>query len=167
MSSASSPHNSYIQTPVPASNKRVLVTPLVPSRPNPENEKIKANLEKPCFEIPVIMENPATGCRKLGYGLIDSGCSASAIDKKFAQSLGLKLQDLPQPMYLINTDGSPNALGMVTKTVDLTLSIGQHHRETVTLLVGQFHLPHLYLGDDWLCKHNPDIDWDHFCPGKK
>ncbi|KAI6095597.1 hypothetical protein F5141DRAFT_980355, partial [Pisolithus sp. B1] len=55
-------------------------------------------------------------------------------------------------------DGTLNEAGPVHSTVDLLLLISDHS-ETFTCVVTNTGKSPLVIGFDWLCKHNPSINW--------
>ena len=60
------------------------------------------------------------------------------------------------PVY--NTDGSFNQNGAITKVVNLCLTV-QDHTEKITLAVSNLGKTDVFIGHEWLKKHNPYIDW--------
>ena len=82
-----------------------------------------------------------------------------AINREYAESLGLSLESREEVLLAENADGTPNAAGPITHQTMLILELGGWHHEALTLVVGKFMKPYMYLGDDWLQKHNPRIDW--------
>lgn len=61
-----------------------------------------------------------------------------------------------------------NEAGAITSSVTMQLKI-RDHIETIRLMVTKLSSP-IFLGHDWLEKHNPNIDWTagkvdfHRCP---
>ena len=105
--------------------------------------------------------------------LLDSGCSKSSIDKFFVRKNKLKTRTIAKGIPVYNADGSIN--GHVNEYVDTTLettdSEGTTHREKISLQVVNLGGKHdIFIGFDWLEKHNPIINWKsrHFaferCP---
>ena len=111
------------------------------------------------MEVPAIIENPRTKRRFSGHILIDNGCERTVIDREYAKMLGLPLAKTEEVLLATNADGSPNAEGPINECAELVLELGNKHREKLSLVVGKFAKPYIYLGDDWLRKRNPRIDW--------
>jgi hypothetical protein len=74
--------------------------------------------------------------------LIDPGCTHSGIDASFVAQHGLHTTPLPFPCTTLNADGTTNAHGTITDTVDLLMLIGAH-RECITFAITHLYLPHL------------------------
>ena len=89
--------------------------------------------------------------------LVDSSASQSCISKRFAtrHSLPRRLKDTPIPILAV--DDRPIASGLVTQDVIANISI-ETHAETFPLAVVSVAFP-VILGLDWLCVHNPNVDW--------
>lgn len=90
--------------------------------------------------------------------LLDSGCTGSCIDETFVDKHGIKTWELPKPIPVYNTNGTPNANRMVTQMVQLRLTI-RSHSELINIAVSTLDKNDMFLGHDWLQLHNPEIDW--------
>ncbi|SJL13410.1 uncharacterized protein ARMOST_16853 [Armillaria ostoyae] len=62
----------------------------------------------------------------------------------------------PIPVY--NADGSHNKAGEITAYTELRLKIGDHS-EKIDLTVTDLGSKEIFLGHDWLARHNPIINW--------
>ena len=62
-------------------------------------------------------------------------------------------------MITRNADGTMNANGLITHTAKVIIDLGLGHQETIICLLRKYETHKLMLGDDWLQKHNPSIDW--------
>jgi len=62
------------------------------------------------------------------------------------------------PITCYNTDGTTNKNGSVMKVVKINMTI-RDHQELIQLSVTNLGNHDLFLGYDWLQKHNPSIDW--------
>ena len=91
--------------------------------------------------------------------LLDSGATDSFIDKGMIDHYQLKVETLDQPIPVFNTDGGHNKLGDITGFVDLEMAIGDH-KEIMRLHATSLGQERIFIGHDWLHKHNPDIDWE-------
>ncbi|SJL09565.1 uncharacterized protein ARMOST_12945 [Armillaria ostoyae] len=91
-------------------------------------------------------------------GLVDSGCTSSAINRAFVQKHRLDTIKTAIPIIVYNADGSRNKGGDITKYVEVRLAIG-NHEERIDLAVTDLGSKDLYLRHDWLKRHNPTINW--------
>ncbi|SJL18406.1 uncharacterized protein ARMOST_21995 [Armillaria ostoyae] len=92
-------------------------------------------------------------------GLVDSGCTSSAINRAFVQKHRLDTVKTAIPIIVYNADGSRNKDGDITEYVEVRLTIG-NHEERIDLAVTNLGAKDLYLGHDWLKRHNPVINWE-------
>lgn len=90
--------------------------------------------------------------------LLDSGCSASAIDETFVQEKRIPTYNLPIPIPVYNADGTKNTNGLITKFAMVELHIDDHS-ESLPLAITRLSMHTLFLGHDWLKIHNPAINW--------
>ena len=90
--------------------------------------------------------------------LIDSGSSTSCISRKFVKENLINTRQLPFPITCYNADGSTNKDGSVTEVTEMNMTIGDH-QELIQLSVTNLGNHDLFLGYDWLQKHNPTINW--------
>ena len=56
------------------------------------------------------------------------------------------------------SDGTESKAGLITQYIDMQMVIGQH-AEKVQFLVLDLSRSDIFLGYDWLAKHNPKINW--------
>jgi len=90
--------------------------------------------------------------------LIDSGSTSSCINQKFIKENNLDTIQLPFLITCYNADGTTNKSGSVTEVVRMNITIGDH-QELIQLSVTNLSNHNLFLGYDWLQKHNPSINW--------
>ena len=111
-------------------------------------------------QLDVRVKLTTTDTRKMFYkkALIDSGCSSSCISQKFIQENHLKTHKLPLPITCYNADGSTNKNGSITETIEMRMSIGDHE-ELIQLSVTNIGNHDIFLGYDWLQKHNSSVNW--------
>ncbi|TFK58549.1 hypothetical protein BDN72DRAFT_750723, partial [Pluteus cervinus] len=62
-------------------------------------------------------------------GLIDSGATLSVIDRSFVKENEIDTIEIPIPIKVYNTDGSPNAVGEISERVVMGMWIGSHYEE--------------------------------------
>ncbi len=91
--------------------------------------------------------------------LIDSGCTGSAINQAYVTKHGLDTRKALIPIPVYNADGTRNQGGDITEFVELSLTIGDH-RERIDLAVTNLGKKDIYLGHDWLKRHNPSVNWE-------
>ncbi|SJL18318.1 uncharacterized protein ARMOST_21904 [Armillaria ostoyae] len=92
-------------------------------------------------------------------GLIDSGCTSSAINRTFVQKHHLDTVKTAIPIIVYNADGTRNKGSDIIEYVEVRLTIGSHE-ERIDLAVTDLGAKDLYLGHDWLKHHNPVINWE-------
>lgn len=80
------------------------------------------------------------------------------IEKGMIDHYGLKVTTLNQPIPVFNPDGGRNKLGDITGYVSLEMSIGDH-KEIMWLHTTSLDQECIFIGQDWLWKHNPNINW--------
>ena len=90
--------------------------------------------------------------------LIDSGCLSSYISKRFVQENQINTHKLPFPITCYNADGSTNQSGSITEYVEMIMLI-RDHIEQIQFSVTNLGKHDLFLGYEWLQKHNPTINW--------
>ena len=91
-------------------------------------------------------------------GLIDSGCTGSAIDATFVKECGFNTKKLPVPIPVYNTDGIYNSGGPINEYVEVIIKIADH-LERIMLAVTNLGKSKVFIGYDWLKLHNPSINW--------
>ncbi|SJL00107.1 uncharacterized protein ARMOST_03419 [Armillaria ostoyae] len=67
-------------------------------------------------------------------------------------------QKTASPIPVYNADGSRNKAGEITTYAELRLKIGGHS-ERIDLAVTDLGSKEIFLGHDWLVRHNPSINW--------
>ena len=90
--------------------------------------------------------------------LINLGYMSSCINQRFIKENNLDMIQLPFPITCYNADGTTNKNGSVMEVVKMNMTIGGH-QELIQLLVTNLGNHDLFLGYDWLQKHNLSIDW--------
>ena len=92
------------------------------------------------------------------HALIDSGCTGSCVDSRFVARYQLPTKRYPNPLKVFNVDGTDNDGGLIKEYVEVDMFIGGH-QESIRLAVTTLASSNIFLGHDWLRKHNPEIDW--------
>jgi len=82
----------------------------------------------------------------------------SCISKKFVKENYINTHKLLFPITCYNTDGSTNRNRSITEIVEMNMTINDH-QELIQLSVTNLGNHNLFLGYDWLQKHNLTINW--------
>jgi hypothetical protein len=90
--------------------------------------------------------------------LLDNGATGLFIDRKFVHQNSLKTRVLPDPIKVYNVDGTLNQGGSITEEVTLMLT-HKGHKERAVFEVCDLGKATVIIGQPWLHKHNPEINW--------
>ncbi len=111
------------------------------------------------FSIPVTIE-PVSSLKTLTTkALIDSGCTGSSINQAYIEKHNLDTKKALIPIPVYNADGTRNQGGDITEFIELSMTISEH-RERIDLVVMNLGKKDIYLGHDWLKRHNPSVNWE-------
>ena len=100
--------------------------------------------------------------------LVDSGCTHTGIDKQLVKDKRIQTKSIDFSFEVFNADGTKN--GEVTKMAPLEIKINGH-KETLKAAVTDLDGTDMFLGHDWLVKHNSEVNWRNGtikftrCPG--
>ena len=100
--------------------------------------------------------------------LVDSRCTHTGIDEQLVKEKRIQTKKIDFSFEVFNTDGTKN--GEVTKVAPLEVEINGH-KETLEVAVMDLDGTDMFLGHDWLVKHNPEVNWKNStikftrCPG--
>jgi len=100
--------------------------------------------------------------------LVDSGCTHTGIDEQLVKNKKIPTKPINFSFEVFNTDGIKN--GEMTKVVSLEIKI-DGHTEQLEVVVTDLDGTDIFLGHDWLVKHNPEVNWKNStiwftrCPG--
>ena len=100
--------------------------------------------------------------------LVDSGCMYTEIDEQLVKNKRIPTKSINFSFEVFNTDRMKN--GEVTKVAPLELEINRH-KETIEVAVTNLDGTDMFLGHDWLVKHNLEVNWKNGtikfmrCPG--
>ncbi|SJL16754.1 uncharacterized protein ARMOST_20283 [Armillaria ostoyae] len=114
---------------------------------SPQSLLIPVELET--LEHPMIIQAKA---------LLDSGCTGSSIHHNVVKKYGIPVRKTASPIPVYNANGSRNKAGEITTYAELRLKIGGHS-EKIDLAVTDLSSKEIFLGHDWLVRHNPSINW--------
>ena len=100
--------------------------------------------------------------------LVDSGCTHTGIDKQLVKDMRIQTKKIDFSFEVFNADRTKN--GEVTKVAPLEVEINSH-KETLEAAVMDLDGTDIFLGHNWLVKHNPEVNWKNGtikftrCPG--
>jgi len=100
--------------------------------------------------------------------LVDSGCTHTEIDEQLVKEKKIQTKAIDFSFEVFNADGTKN--GEVTKVAPLEMEINGH-KEKLEAAVTDLAGTDMFLGHDWLVKHNPEVNWKNGtikftgCPG--
>ena len=87
--------------------------------------------------------------------LVDSGCTHTGIDKQLVKDKRIQMKVIDFSFEVFNTDGTKNR--EVTKVASLKIKINGH-KETLEAVVTDLDRTDMFLGHDWLVKHNLEVN---------
>ena len=88
--------------------------------------------------------------------LVDSGCTHTGIDKQLVKDKRIQTNAIDFSFEVFNADGTKN--GEITKVAPLEIKINGHKKKLKTA-VTDLDGTDMFLGHDWLVKHNPEVNW--------
>ena len=100
--------------------------------------------------------------------LVDSRCTHTGIDKQLVKNKRIQTKAIDFSFKVFNADRTKNR--EVTKMAPLEIEINGH-KETLEAAVTNLDRTDMFLGHDWLVKHNPEVNWRNRtikftrCPG--
>ena len=100
--------------------------------------------------------------------LVDSGCTHIGINEQLVKDKRIQTKPINFSFEVFNANGIKN--GEVTKVAPLEIKINRH-KETLEAAVMDLDGIDMFLGHDWLVKHNPEVNWKNGiikftrCPG--
>ena len=100
--------------------------------------------------------------------LVNSGCTHTGIDKQLVKEKRIQTKKINFSFEVFNADGTKNR--EVTKVAPLEVEINGY-KETLEAAVMDLDGMDMFLGHDWLVKHNPEVNWKNStikftrCPG--
>jgi len=88
--------------------------------------------------------------------LVDSRCTHTGIDEQLVKDKRIQTKPINFSFEVFNTDRTKN--GEVTKVAPLEIKINGH-KETLEVAVMDLDRTDMFLGHDWLVKHNLEVNW--------
>ena len=101
--------------------------------------------------------------------LVDSGCTYTGINEQLVKDKKIQIKLINFSFEVFNTDRTKNE--EVTRVVPLEIEINGH-KEQLEAAVMDLDGMDMFLGHDWLVKHNPEVNWKNStirftrCPGQ-
>jgi len=87
--------------------------------------------------------------------LVDSGCTHTGIDEQLVKDKRIQTRPINFSFEVFNVDGTKNR--EVTKVAPLEVEINGH-KEQLEAAVIDLNGTDIFLGHDWLIKHNPEVN---------
>ena len=100
--------------------------------------------------------------------LVDSGYTHTGIDKQLVKDKRIQTKPINFSFEVFNANGTKN--GEITKVAPLEVEINRH-KETLEAIVTDLDGTDMFLGHNWLVKHNLEVNWKNStvkftkCPG--
>jgi len=88
--------------------------------------------------------------------LVDSGCTHTGINKQLVKDKRIQTRPINFSFEVFNVNGTKN--GEVTRVVPLEVKINRY-KEQLEAAVIDLNGMEMFLGHDWLVKHNPEVNW--------
>jgi len=88
--------------------------------------------------------------------LVDSRCTHIGIDEQLVKDRRIQMKPIDFSFEVFNTNGMKN--GEVTRVAPLEIKINSH-KEQLEAAVTDLDRMDMFLGHDWLVKHNPEVNW--------
>ena len=99
---------------------------------------------------------------------MDSSCTHTGIDEQLVKDKKIPTKPINFSFEVFNANRTKN--GEVTKVAPLEIEINEH-KETLETAVMNLDGTNMFLGHDWLVKHNLEVNWKNGtikftrCPG--
>jgi len=88
---------------------------------------------------------------------VDSVCTHTEINDQLVKEGKIKMKPADILFKVFNTDGTKNR--EVTRFAPLKVEINGY-REQIDIVVTDLNNIDIFLGYDWLVKHNPEVNWN-------
>ena len=88
--------------------------------------------------------------------LVDSGCTYTRIDKQLVKDKRIQMKPINFSIEVFNMDRTKN--GEVTRVAPLEIKVNSY-RKQLEAAVTDLNKMDMFLGHDWLIKHNLEVNW--------
>ena len=88
---------------------------------------------------------------------MDSGCTQTRINKQLVKEERIEMEPVDKIFEVFNIDGTRNRA--VTQRAPLEIEINRY-KKRINVVVTDLNGINMFLGHDWLVKHNPEVDWN-------
>ena len=88
--------------------------------------------------------------------LVDSRCTHTGINEQLVKDKNIQMKKIDFSFEVFNADGTKN--GEVTKVALLEVVINGH-KESLEAAIMDLDGTDMFLGHDWLVKHNLEVNW--------
>ena len=88
--------------------------------------------------------------------LVDSGCTYIGIDEQLVKDKRIQMKPINFSFKVFNVNRTKNR--KVTSVVPLEIKINGY-KEQLETAVTDLDGTDMFLGHDWLVKHNPEVNW--------
>jgi hypothetical protein len=110
------------------------------------------------LDIDIEIETTDTGVKFCTKSLVNCGATGLFMDTEWAHANNVTTHTLTRLIPVYNVDGMPNEGGAICKIADVILWYNRH-AEHIQFVITQLGKQSMILGFTWLCKHNPEINW--------
>jgi hypothetical protein len=108
--------------------------------------------------VDVEIESMDTAIKQCTQALIDCSATGCFIDIEWVKLNNIPTCPLTRPIPVYNVNGIANDAGTITDIADIILCY-ETHSEHTQLAITRLGKQSLILGYNWLCNHNPEINW--------
>ena len=88
--------------------------------------------------------------------LVDLGCTYTEIDEQLIKNKNIKTKLINFLFEVYNVNGTKNR--NITRVALLEVEINGH-KETIKVAVMDLNSTDIFLGNNWLVKHNLEVNW--------
>ena len=88
--------------------------------------------------------------------LVDLEYTHTGIDKQLVKDKRIQMKLINFSFEVYNTDGTKN--GEVTRIAPLKIKVNGHKKHLEAAVINPNDID-IFLGHDWLVKHNPEVNW--------
>jgi len=86
--------------------------------------------------------------------LVDSGCTHMGIDEQLVKKKRIQMKLINFSFEVFNADRTKN--GEMTKVASLEIN---SYKKQLEAAITDLNRTDIFLGHDWLVKHNPEVNW--------